>query len=53
MDPDVELMYRPPGAEKHSNITDVLDELIEQVRRQEERIFELEEQVEQLLLIID
>ena len=53
MDPDVELMYRPPGAEKHSNITHVLDELINQVRRQEERIFELEEQVEQLLLIID
>ena len=53
MDPDVELMYRPPGAERHSNITQVLDELITQVRRQEERIFELEEQVEQLLLIID
>ncbi len=53
MDPDVELMYRPPGAEKHSNITTVLDELITQVRRQDDRILELEEQVEQLLLIID
>lgn len=53
MDPDVELMYRPPGAEKHSNITKVLDELITQVRRQDDRILELEEQVEQLLLIID
>ena len=53
MDPNVELMYRPPGAEKHSNITTVLDELITQVRRQDDRILELEEQVEQLLLIID
>ena len=53
MEPDVELMYRPPGAEKHSNITKVLDELIEQVRKQGARILELEEQVEQLLLVID
>ena len=53
MDPDVELMYRPPGADRHSNITDVLDELITRVRRQDDRILELEEQVEQLLLLID
>lgn len=53
MDPDVELMYRPPGAEKHSNLTKVIDELIIQVRRQEERILELEELVEQINLIID
>ena len=51
--PDVELMYRPPGEDKHKNITKVLDDLIVQVRRQEERILELEEQVEQLLLLID
>ena len=53
MEPDVELMYRPPGEEKHSNLTKVIDELIIQVRRQEERILELEELVEQLNLIID
>ena len=53
MEPDVELMYRPPGAEKHSNITKVLDELITKVRKQDERILELEIQIEQLLLIID
>ena len=51
--PDVELMYRPPGEDKHKNITKVLDDLIVQVRRQDERILELEEQVEQLLLLID
>ena len=51
--PDVELMYRPPGDEEHKNITKVLDELILQVRRHEERILALEEQVEQLLLLID
>ena len=51
--PDVELMYRPPGEENHRNITKVLDDLILQVRRQDERILELEEQVEQLLLLID
>ena len=53
MDPDVELMYRPPGNDSHRNITHVLDDLITQVNRQDERILELEEQVEQLLLIID
>ena len=53
MDPDVELMYRPPGEEKHRNITKVLDDLILQVRRQDERILELEETIEQLLLVID
>ena len=51
--PDVELMYRPPDDEEHKNITKVLDELILQVRRHEERILALEEQVEQLLLLID
>ena len=53
MDPDVELMYRPPGNDSHRNITHVLDDLITQVNKQDERILELEEQVEQLLLIID
>ena len=53
MEPDVELMYRPPGAVNHSNITTVLDELITKVRTQDKRLLELEEQVEQLLLIID
>jgi len=53
MEPPVELMYRPPNEDTHKNITQVLDELILQVQRHEERIFELEEQVEQLLLIID
>ena len=53
MEPPVELMYRPPGEETHKNITKVLDDLILQVRRQDERILDLEEQVEQLLLLID
>ena len=53
MDPNVELMYRPPDEENHRNITKVLDELILQVRRQDERILSLEEQVEQLLLLIE
>ena len=53
MENPVELMYRPPGEENHQNITKVLDELILLTRRQEERILELEEQVEQLLLLID
>ena len=53
MEPPVELMYRPPDEENHKNITQVLDELILQVRRMDERILDLEEQVEQLLLIID
>jgi len=50
MDSNVELMYRPPGDKDHKNITKVLDELIVQVRRQEERILELEELVEHLML---
>ena len=53
MDQNVELMYRPPDEDSHRNITKVLDDLILQVRRQDERILELEEQVEQLLLLID
>ena len=53
MEPPVELMYRPPGSESHQNITQVLDEMITQLERQEDRILELEEQVEQLLLLID
>ena len=50
---DVELMYRPPGEDSHKNLTKVIDELILQVKRQEERILELEELVEQINLIID
>ena len=50
---DVELMYRPPGESEHKNITQVLDELIILTRRQDERILELEELVEQLLLAIN
>ena len=50
---DVELMYRPPGAEQHSNLTDVIDELITKVQRMDERLLELEENVEDLLLLID
>ena len=53
MDPEVELMYRPPNEETHRNITKVLDDLINKVNRQEERILDLEEHIEQLLLIID
>ena len=53
MDPNVELMYRPPDEEEHRNITKVLDDLILQVKRQDERILELEETIEQLLLVID
>ena len=53
MEPAVELMYRPPGAEQHSNLTDVIDELITKVQRMDERILELEENVEDLLLLID
>ena len=53
MEPPVELMYRPPGSDVHQNITQVLDEMISQLERQEDRILELEEQVEQLLLLID
>ncbi len=50
MDPDVELMYRPPGLDYHKNITDVLDEIIVEMRKQHERILELEEFVEKLYL---
>ena len=53
MDPAVELMYRPPGAEKHSNLTKVMDELITQVQRLEDRVIELEENVEHLLFLVD
>ena len=49
----VELMYRPPGDETHKNITEVLDDLILTVQRQDERILELEELVEQLHLLIN
>lgn len=48
MEPNVELMYRPPGEDEHKNITKVLDELILLVQRQEERILQLEEHVETL-----
>ena len=48
MEPSVELMYRPPGEDEHRNITKVLDELILLVKRQEERILQLEEHVETL-----
>ena len=48
MEPNVELMYRPPGEDEHRNITKVLDELILLVKRQEERILQLEEHVETL-----
>ena len=53
MQDKVELMYRPPGGEEYKNITEVLDELILLTRRQDDRILELEEQVEQLLLLIN
>ena len=53
MQDKVELMYRPPGGETHKNITEILDELILLTRRQDERILELEELVEQLSLLID
>ena len=49
MEPNVELMYRPPGEEEHRNITKVLDDLIIQVKEQEECIRELSELVEHLL----
>lgn len=53
MEPDVELMYRPPGLDEHKNITDVLDEVIIELRKQHERILELEEEVESLLLLVN
>ena len=49
MEPNVELMYRPPGEEEHRNITKVLDDLIIQVKEQEKCIHELSELVEHLL----
>ena len=53
MQDKVELMYRPPGGDEYKNITEVLDELILQNRRQEDRLLELEELVEQLSLLIN
>ena len=53
MDPNVELMYRPPGAEQHSNLTDVMDDIISKLQRMEDRILDLEENVEALLLLVE
>ena len=53
MEPDLELMYRPPGLDHHKNITDVLDDIIVELRKLNERVLDLEEQIEQILLIID
>ena len=53
MEPNVELMYRPPGFDTHKNITDVLDEIILELKKLNERVLDLEEQIEQILLIID
>ena len=53
MDPNVELMYRPPGLPEHKNITDVLDEIIIELKKLNKKVLDLEEQVEQLLLIIN
>ncbi len=42
MEERVELMYRQPGAEKHQNITDVLDEVILSLRSLSERVTAIE-----------
>lgn len=42
-EPSVELMYRQPGADKHQNITDVLDEIIITLRDLSNRITVIEE----------
>ena len=42
MDERVELMYRQPGADKHQNITDVLDEVILSLRSLTERVTAIE-----------
>jgi len=47
---NVELMYRPPGEDGHKNITEVFDSIIIEMRKQNERILELEELVEKLYL---
>ena len=52
-EPPVELMYRPPGEDDHRNITKVLDDMIIELRTQNQRILELEELVEKLYLEID
>ena len=53
MEPPVELMYRPPGEDDHRNITKVLDDMIIELRTQNQRILELEELVEKLYLEIN
>ncbi len=42
MQEKIELMYRQPGAEKHQNITDVLDEVILRLRSLSERVTAIE-----------
>jgi tetrahydromethanopterin S-methyltransferase subunit B len=46
-------MYRSPGEDDHKNITQVFDEIIIEMRKQNERIQKLEELVEKLYLEID
>jgi len=50
---ELELMYRQPGLPEHQNITDVLDEIIIELRKQQDRILDLEEIIEKLYLEID
>ena len=50
MEPPVELMYRPPGMDHHKNITDVLDEIITELKKLNERVLDLEELAEQIYL---
>ena len=50
MEPNVELMYKPPGLDHHKNITDVLDEIILELKKLNERVLDLEELAEQLYL---
>jgi hypothetical protein len=42
MQEKVELMYRQPGAEKHQNITEVLDEVILTLRDLSQRVTAIE-----------
>tara|TARA_A100001011_G_scaffold324316_1_gene346605 strand:+ start:410 stop:595 length:186 start_codon:yes stop_codon:yes gene_type:complete len=47
-EPPIELMYKPPGASEHINITEALDEIILTLRELEERMTIVEEFCDQV-----
>ena len=42
MEPDVELMYKAPGAKEHKSIVEVLDEIITKIKDLERKVDQIQ-----------